>query len=365
MAILFLGKQARPLLGLRLCLGGDDLELLELGHGPVALGLEGDLRLAHALGLAQQLTGLLELGRQAVTFLDDTAQLGRRALPRLGERCLEPLDLGAKLVALLGGGTDDREPLERVAELLLEPLALGVELAPLGAVQFPLLGETALVLCRRSLRLGECRLQAVELLARARVLVAEPAELLLVRGARLGEDALEPVDVAQQPLAFGRGGSLRLGQRGLELLDLGAQPVPLLGGGVGGGEPLECVTELLLDPVALRGELVAHAGVALLDLGEPAVLLAGRGLRLGEGGMEPLELGRDLVALLLQPRELLLALVPSLGEDGLQALDLGRRALVLLLQVVRFCSCVVCASASAASSRSMSAGSRSCSAAED
>ena len=49
--------------------------------------------------------------------------------------------------------------------------------------------------------------------------------------------------------------------------------------------------------------------------------------------MEPLELGRDLVALLLQPRELLLALVPSLGEDGLQALDLGLRALVLLLQV--------------------------------
>src|SRR5439155_24954584 len=94
-AILFLGKQARPLLGLRLCLGGDDLELLELGHGPVALGLEGDLRLAHALRLAQQLTGLLELGRQAVTFRDDTAQLGRRALQRLAEGRLEPLDLCA------------------------------------------------------------------------------------------------------------------------------------------------------------------------------------------------------------------------------------------------------------------------------
>src|SRR6185369_11100076 len=191
------------------------------------------------------------------------------------------------------------------AELLLEPLALGVELAPLGAVHFPLFGETALVLCRRSLRLGECRLQPVELLPRARVLVTEPAELFVMRGARLGE-------------------------RGLELLDLGAQPVPLLGGG---GEPLECVTEILLNPVALRGELVAHAGVPLLDLGEPVVALVGRGLRLGEGGMEPLELVRDLVALLLQPRELLLALVPSLGEDGLQALDLGRRALVLLLQI--------------------------------
>src|SRR6185437_17102764 len=102
-------------------------------------------------------------------------------------------------------------------------------------------------------------------------------------------------------------------ERGLELLDLGAQPVPLLGGGGGDGEPLECVTELLLDPVALRGELVADAGVPFLDLGEPAIMLARRGLRLGEGGMEPLELGRDLVAFLLQPRELLLALVPRLG----------------------------------------------------
>ncbi len=47
---------------------------------------------------------------------------------------------------------------------------------------------------------------------------------------------------------------------------------------------------------------------------------------------EPLELGRGLVARLLQPRELLLALVPRLGEDGLQTLDLRRRALVLFLE---------------------------------
>src|SRR6185312_17157702 len=119
---------------------------------------------------------------------------------------------------------------------------------------------------RRSLRLGECRLQPVELLPGAGVLVTEPAELLVVRGARLGENALEPVDVAEQPFAFGRRGGLCLGERGLELLDLGAQPVPLLGGGGGDGEPLECVTELLLDPVALRGELVADAGVPFLDL---------------------------------------------------------------------------------------------------
>ena len=124
-AILFLGEQARPFLGLCLGLAGDGLKLLELGHGAVALGLEGDLRLAHALRLAQQLVCLLELGRQAVALLDDGAQLGGGALPHLGEDVLEPFDLGAKLVALLDGGRGHGEPLEGVAELLLQPLALG------------------------------------------------------------------------------------------------------------------------------------------------------------------------------------------------------------------------------------------------
>ena len=83
---------------------------------------------------------------------------------------------------------------------------------------------------------------------------------------------------------------------------------------------LECVAELLLNPVALSGDLVALGGVPLLFLGERSV--------------EPFELGRDLVALLLQPRELLPAVVPRLGENGLQPLDLRCRPLVLVLQTV-------------------------------
>ena len=114
-----------PLLGLRLGLGGDGLEALELGQGAVALGLEGDLRLAHALRLPQQLVGLLELGRKPVALPDDTAQLGRSALAHLGEDVLEPFDLGAQLVALLDGGSGHGQPLERVAELLLRAARAG------------------------------------------------------------------------------------------------------------------------------------------------------------------------------------------------------------------------------------------------
>ena len=44
------------------------------------------------------------------------------------EIAMESVDFDTKLVALLGGGTDDREPLESIAELLLKPLVLGVEL---------------------------------------------------------------------------------------------------------------------------------------------------------------------------------------------------------------------------------------------
>ena len=128
---MFLHEQAASLLGLRLGVAGNDLEPSELGCDAVALGLEGDLGLTHALGLPQQLVCLLELGRQAVALLDDAAQLGRGVLPHLGEDVLQPLDLGAKLVALFDGGRCDGEPLERVAELLLEPLALGGDLVAL------------------------------------------------------------------------------------------------------------------------------------------------------------------------------------------------------------------------------------------
>ena len=63
-------------------------------------------------------------------------------------------------------------------------------------MSFLLLGEPALLLGGQGLRLGECRLQAVELLTGTLVLLADQAELLFVCGPRLGEDTLEPVDVA-------------------------------------------------------------------------------------------------------------------------------------------------------------------------
>ena len=355
-AILFLDEQARPFLGLRLGLAGDRPELLELGHGAVALGLEGDLRLAHAFRLSQQLLCLLELGRQGVTLLDDGAQLGRCALSHLGEYVLEPFDLGAKLVALLDRRGGYGEPLEGVAELLLEPLgldgdlvALGSELLALAGVSFLLLGQPVLLLARRRLGLGERGLQTLDLLRGLVALLAEPADLLLVCGLRLGESALQPVDVARQAVALGVGGSLCLGERGPELLDLEAKPVPLLGGRPCRGEPLEHVAELLLHPVALgcdlvalrggfvalRREFVALPGVPLLCLGEPALVLGGGGLRLGENPAEPLELGHGPVPRLLQTRELLLALVPRLGENGLQTLDLRRCALALFLETAQ------------------------------
>src|SRR6185437_8960948 len=99
-----------PLLGLRLSLRGNGLESLDLGQSAVSLGLEGDLRLAYPLRLAQQLPGVLELGRKPVAFLDDTAQLGRGAFAHVGEDVLESLDLGAQLVALLDGGSGQSEP---------------------------------------------------------------------------------------------------------------------------------------------------------------------------------------------------------------------------------------------------------------
>ena len=78
--------------------------------------------------------------------------------------------------------------------------------------------------------------------------------------------------------------------------------------------------------------LVPLAGVLLLFLREPSLRARLRRPGLGEDCAQSLELGRDLVARLLEPRELLLALVPRLGEDGLQTLDLRRRALVLVLE---------------------------------
>src|SRR5207253_4511795 len=175
---------------------------------------------------------------------------------------------------------------EGVAELRLEPVAEAGELVPLDGMTFVLLGKPALVLGGRGLRLGNGSLQALDFSGGVVALLPQPGELLLMRALRLGEGALEPVDVAQQPLLLGRGRRPRLGERGLELLDLAAQAVALLGGGTESGEPLEGVAQLLLEPVALGRELVSFAGLALLLLGQPVLVRGGRGLRLGDGGLE-------------------------------------------------------------------------------
>src|SRR6188472_42986 len=128
---------------LPICGGG--AKLLELGERPVALRRKGDLRLAHALCLHQQLLRLGQLGRSAVALLGHPAHFGGAALLSLDVHGPELLDLPAQFVALFGGGAQDGEPLEGVSELLLEPVALGRELFALACVPFLLLGETALV----------------------------------------------------------------------------------------------------------------------------------------------------------------------------------------------------------------------------
>src|SRR5207248_726556 len=127
-------------------------------------------------------------------FLDDAAQLDGRALPKLGEIAMESVDFGTKLVALLGGGTDDREPLESIAELLLKPLVLGVELISLAGVPFVLLSEAALVLGGRRPRLGKGGVEPLELGRDLVTLLPQPRELLLALAPRFGEGGLKPLD---------------------------------------------------------------------------------------------------------------------------------------------------------------------------
>src|SRR5262249_5115592 len=137
---------------------------------------------------------------------------------------------------LLGRGAENGEPLQHIAELLLEPVALGGELASFGCVQLALLGDATLVLGGRVARLATRRLKALQLLPGTGLLVAKLTELLLARGLRFSKDVLEPVDVAEQPVALVRGIGLRLGKGGFELLDRDLQLVPLFGGRGESGE---------------------------------------------------------------------------------------------------------------------------------
>ncbi len=126
-----------------------------------------------------------------------------------------------------------------------------------------------------------------------------------------------------------RAAVLHLGESGLEALDLGAQLVTLLGGGAEDCESLEHGAELLLEPVAPGCELVPLDGVPLLLLGETALLLGGCDLRLGEGGLEALELRRSVRVLLLQAGQVLFVARVRLGEGAAEALDLLAEAGVL------------------------------------
>jgi hypothetical protein len=224
----------------------------------------------------------------------------------------ELLDLRSKLVSLFGGRPYDREPLERVSQRLLEPVALRRELVLLAGVPLLLLVEAPLLLGRGGLRLGERHTQAVELGPVVLVLSAQVAELLLVRRLRRFEGALQPADISQQPL------------------DLGPQLIALFRGRAFSCESLESVFELVVEPVALRGELASLAGVPLPLLGQPALLLRGCCLRLGEHCLQLTELVRRAFVLLSQAREFLFALGLRFGEGRLEALELVRGALVLL-----------------------------------
>jgi len=188
-------EQAALLVRGRLGLGSDAPELLELGERVIPLGGESDLRLAHALRLAQHLLRFLELGRESVAFLGNLLQFHRAALLHLDEGSLQALDLGTQLVTLLGGGADYCESLENGAELQLEVLGLGGELVPFDGVPLLLVGEPALLLGGCDLRLGECRLEASELGRGLLLLLLELGQLLLVGRVGLGESAPEALDL--------------------------------------------------------------------------------------------------------------------------------------------------------------------------
>ena len=96
--------------------------------------------------------------------------------------------------------------------------------------------------------------------------------------------------------------------------------------------------ELLLDTLLLGPALLVLARTLLplfVAFRELAIALGDRALGVGQNALKTIELGREISALLLQPGELLFALVAGLGEGDTQTLDLGRCERVLFLQAAQ------------------------------
>ena len=184
-----------------------------------------------------------------------------------------------------------------------------------------LLGEPVLMVGRRSLCLGERRVEPLELGRDLVALLLQPRELLLALGPRLGEGVLQPLDLGGCPLVLVlqaaqvlRVRRLGLGESRLEPLDVGQQPLLLVG-----------MRFVFLEP----GERLLVLGLSLgkgrlepLDVGQQPLLL-------GSAVPQALELVAGLCLLLLEPGERLLVLGQRLGEGGLEALDLGAQLLQL------------------------------------
>ena len=159
---------------------------------------------------------------------------------------------------------------ERFGEFLAGVVAFGEDFAQLGRVLFALFAERVLVFGERGLRLVERGLQVVALAARA-----------LLLAALLGESLLGPVELAMEALALVD----CLGESGLQLLVLVA---------CGGVELAAQLIEILLVCGLGFGDRLLEPG----DLVLPALLVGGGGgLRLGEGGVELLDLGAQCFAL--------------------------------------------------------------------
>jgi hypothetical protein len=111
------------------------------------------------------------------------------------------------------------------------------------------------------LRLVERGQGLLELRGRPLLLFPEPRQLLLARCLCLAERVLEPLDLSPELLAF-------------------------LGRGLEGAQPLERRFKLLLQPLALVGEVSALVGMPLLLIREsrlkPLVLRGSLALRLAQ-----------------------------------------------------------------------------------